>query len=54
MSRDLSLNLLALLALVGDFALVLTGHSVPPLLETISTVTVGAAAGAAIPRTRVA
>jgi hypothetical protein len=52
MSRDLSLNLLALLALVGDFALVLTGHTVPPLLETISTVTVGAAAGAAIPRTR--
>lgn len=52
MSRDLSLNVLALLALVGDFVLVLTGHDVPPLLETISTVTIGAAAGATLPRAK--
>jgi hypothetical protein len=48
--RELSLNVLAILALVGDFALVLTGHDVPPLLDTLSTVTIGAAAGAAIPK----
>lgn len=52
MSRDLPLHLLALLCLVGDFALVLTGHDVPPLLETISTVTIGAAAGATLPRAK--
>lgn len=50
MPRDLPLNVLAVLALVGDFALVLTGHDVPPLIETLSTVTIGAAAGAAIPK----
>ena len=50
--RELPLNVLAILALVGDFVLVATGHDVPPLLETLSTVTVSAAAGAAIPKTR--
>lgn len=50
MSRDFSLTVLAVIALVGDFALILTGHEVPPLLETLSTVTIGAAAGAAIPK----
>jgi hypothetical protein len=48
MSKPLAL--LALVCLVGDFALVLTGHDVPPLLETLSTATVGAVAGAALPR----
>jgi hypothetical protein len=50
--RDLSLAVLAALALVGDFVLVVTGHDVPPLLETLSTVTIGAAAGATIPKAR--
>ncbi|MEU0788021.1 hypothetical protein ABZ341_41645 [Streptomyces sp. NPDC006173] len=54
MPRELTLSVLALLALVGDFALVLTGHDVPPLLETLSTVTIGAAAGAAIPKAKAA
>jgi hypothetical protein len=52
MSNALALNLLALVCLVGDFVLVATGHDVPPLLEMLSTATVGAAAGATLPRTR--
>lgn len=50
MSRDLSLTVLAFLCVVGDFALVLLGHDVPPLLETVTTVTIGAAAGVALPK----
>lgn len=49
-SRELSLNILAALSVVGDFVLVLTGHQVPPLLETVTTVAIGAAAGATIPK----
>ncbi|WP_367575275.1 hypothetical protein [Streptomyces griseoaurantiacus] len=52
MSHALSLHLLALVCLVGDVLLVMTGHDVPPLLETISTVTVSAVAGAALPRAK--
>jgi hypothetical protein len=52
MSKTLALNVLAALCLVGDFALVLTGHDVPPLLETLSTATVGAVAGATLPRAK--
>lgn len=52
MSNALALNVLAAVCLVGDFALVLTGHAVPPLLETVSTVTIGAVAGATLPRTK--
>lgn len=54
MTNTLALNALALVCLVGDFVLVATGHDVPPLLETVTTVTVGAVAGATLPRTRAA
>lgn len=48
--RDLGLILLAVLCLVGNFLLVVLGHTVPPMLETVTIATVGAAAGATIPR----
>jgi hypothetical protein len=52
MRDTLLLNTLALVCLIGDFVLVLTGHTVPPLLENVSTVTIGAAAGATLPTMR--
>jgi hypothetical protein len=52
MSNTLALNVLAAVCVLGDFVLVATGHDVPPLLETVTTLTVGAVAGATLPRTR--
>ncbi len=52
--REYVLAILSLVCLVGDFVLVLAGHDVPPLLETVTIATVGAAAGATIPRTNAA
>lgn len=51
MPRELSLVLLAVLCLIGDFLLVVLGHDLPPMLESVTLATVGAAAGATIPRT---
>lgn len=50
MPRDLGLILLAILCLIGDVVLVALGHDLPPMLETVTIATVGAAAGATIPR----
>jgi hypothetical protein len=51
MPRDLGLILLSTFCLIGDVVLVALGHDLPPMLETVTIATVGAAAGATIPRT---
>jgi hypothetical protein len=53
MPRDLGLILLAMICLIGDVVLAVLGHPIPPMLDTVTTVTVGAAAGATIPRAKV-
>lgn len=50
MPRELALVVLALVCLIGDFLLVVLGHDLPPMLESVTLATVGAAAGATIPR----
>ncbi|MBK3548191.1 hypothetical protein JHN55_07650 [Streptomyces sp. MBT56] len=50
MPREYALILLALVCLIGDFLLVVLGHDLPPMLESVTLATVGAAAGATIPR----
>jgi hypothetical protein len=52
MPRDLGLILLAIVCLIGDFVLIVLGHDLPPMLETVTIATAGAAAGATIPRAK--
>lgn len=51
MPRDLGLILLSLVCVIGDVVLAVTGHAIPPLMETVTTASIGAAAGATVPRT---
>lgn len=49
MRSDLTLFVLAIVAIVGTFVLLVTGKPVPDLVGTLDTVLIGAAAGLSLP-----
>jgi hypothetical protein len=52
LTPSLTLSVLALVALIGSFALLLVGRPIPDLITTIDTASLSAVAGAAFPAVR--